>query len=122
MEVKVELWLLSADHFREVLPAELVAVFKFAKLLRLLLNRVICQVNELVGDVVEGVFTTAGPDIAILVAVALKASVNARAEAEATEIELPLVHKQWVVDVLLDYESAVAIFLKRTSNYRLNFS
>ena len=52
MEVEVKLWMLLVDHFRKVLQAELISVLKLAKLVSLLLNRIVCQMNERVSDVV----------------------------------------------------------------------
>lgn len=48
--------------------------------------------NEMVSDIVEIVLTTAGPNIAILVAVALQTSIDASQHAKASEVEFSLVH------------------------------
>ena len=45
MEVKVELWLLSTDDFREVLPAQLVTIFELSIVLSLLLDSIVRQVD-----------------------------------------------------------------------------
>ena len=48
--------------------------------------------NILISDIVKRVFSTARPNIAILVAVTLEASINASAHSEAAEVKLTLVH------------------------------
>ena len=110
VEVEVNVRLRGADHFREVLEAHLVAILEFSIVLGLLLDSVVGQVDEHVRHVVEGVLATAGPYVAILVAVAFQAAVDAREQAEAAEVKLALVHQQGVVNVLLDDESPVSFF------------
>ena len=46
----------------------------------------------MVSDIVEIVLTTAGPNVAILVAVALQTSIDAGQHAKASEVKFPLVH------------------------------
>ena len=111
MEVKVEFGLLGADDLREVLPAELVAVLELAVVVRLLLDSVVCQVDELVCHVIEGVLSAARSNVPILVAVALQASIDARQQAEAAEVELALVDQQRVVNVLLNDEGTVVLLV-----------
>ena len=116
MEVKVEFGLLSADNLREVLPAELVAVLKLAIVIGLLLDRIVRQVDKLIGDVVQAVLATARSNVPVLVAVPLQAAIDAGQEPEASKIELSLVDQQWVIDVLLNYERPVAVFFERASD------
>ena len=114
--------MLLVDHFRKVLQAQLISVLELAKLVSLLLNCIVCQMNERVSDVVECVLTTARPDVPVLIAVALKTAIDARAEAKAAEVKLALMHEQRVVNVLLNYKCAVAIFFQGPPNNLLNFA
>ena len=114
--------MLLVDHFRKVLQAQLISVLELAKLVSLLLNCIVCQMNERVSDVVECVLTTARPDVPVLIAVALKTAIDARAEAKAAEVKLALMHEQRVVNVLLYYKCAVAIFFQGPPNNLLNFT
>ena len=92
VEVKVELGLLHGDHFCEVLPAELVAIFKLAVVVSLLLNRIISQMHSNICHIVERVLAATRSDVPILIAVALKTAIDATQQAEAPEIKLALVH------------------------------
>ena len=116
MEIKVKMWLLGANDLREVLPAELVAVLKLAIVIGLLLDRIVRQVDKLIGDVVQAVLATARSNVPVLVSVALQAAIDAGQEPEASKIELSLVDQQWVIDVLLNYERPVAVFFERASD------
>lgn len=71
-EIKVEVGLLSADDFVEVLEAQFVCIFKFTVVFRFVLDGVVGQVDEGVTDVVEVVLTRTRPNVAILVAVAFQ--------------------------------------------------
>ena len=53
VEVKVELGLLHGDHFCEVLPAELVSIFKFTVVIRFLLNSVVSQMHGYIRHIVK---------------------------------------------------------------------
>ena len=92
MKVKIELRLLRADYFCEVLPAELVAIFKLAVVVSLLLNRIISQMHSNICHIVERVLAATRSDVPILIAVALKTAIDATQQAEAPEIKLALVH------------------------------
>ena len=76
----------------------------------------------MVCHVVEGVLTTTGADVAVLVAVPFQTAVDAREKAKAPEIELPLVHEERVVDILLNDESSFAIFSCRPPDDLLHIS
>ena len=78
--------------------------------------------DQLVSHVVEGVLTTTGTDVAVLVAVPFQTAVDAREKAKAPEIELPLVHEERVVDILLNDESSFAIFSCRPPDDLLHIS
>ena len=45
MEVKVQIGLLLSYHLRKVLPTQLIAVFKFSILIRLLLDGIVRQMH-----------------------------------------------------------------------------
>ena len=122
MEIKVKMWLLGANDLREVLPAELVAVLKLAIVIGLLLDRIVRQVDKLIGDVVQAVLATARSNVPVLVAVPLQAAIDAGQEPEASKIELSLVDQQWVIDVLLNYERPVAVFFERASDDGLDLA
>ena len=53
VEVKVEFWLLRADNFRKVLPAQLVSIFKFSVVIGLLLNCVVSQMHGYIRNIVQ---------------------------------------------------------------------
>lgn len=76
--------------------------------------------NELVSYVIECILATAGPYVAILIAVPFETAINARQQAKAPEVKLSLVDEQWIVNVLLNDKGSVAIFLHRSTNYRLH--
>ena len=121
-EVKVKVGLLGLHNLGKVLKTEFVAIFKFSVVIGLLLNRVVRQVHERVTHIVERELPAACADVPVLITVAFNGPVDARHEAEAAEVKLASVHKQRIVNVLLDDESAIAVFLARTSNYLLDFS
>ena len=77
---------------------------------------------ELVSHVVEGIFSATGTNIAILITVALHAAIDTCKKPKASEIKLSFVDQQGIINILLNDKCAVSIFLRRTSNYRLNFS
>jgi hypothetical protein len=52
VHVEVEVWLLSTDDLAEVWQADLVRVFKLTVVLRVLLDRVIRQVDVLIIDII----------------------------------------------------------------------
>jgi hypothetical protein len=52
VHVEVEVWLLSADDLAEVWQADLVRVFKLSVVLRVLLDRVVRQVDVLIIDII----------------------------------------------------------------------
>ena len=93
MEIEVELRLLRTDHLREILPAHFITVFKFTIFICLLLNGIICQMDKLVGHIIESVLPTARANIAILVAISLETAVDAGQQAEASEVELTAVYQ-----------------------------
>mmetsp|Transcript_16202 Transcript_16202/g.21930 ORF Transcript_16202/g.21930 Transcript_16202/m.21930 type:complete len:233 (-) Transcript_16202:1376-2074(-) len=122
MEVKIDIWLLRTDHFRKVLKTHFVAILKLAVIVSLLLDRIIRQVYGHISDIIKGVFTTARPDVSILVAVPFQTAIDAGKEAEASEVELTLMDQKRVVDILLNDESAITFFPHRSPNYLLYFS
>ena len=73
----------------EVTVAQLVEVLKLAKVVSLLLDGVVCQVDESVIQVVEIEHSARGPDVAILIEVALERFVDRCQECEHPEIKLP---------------------------------
>ena len=75
MKVKVKIGLLGTNNFGEILPAELVSILKFTVIVSFLLNRIICQMDKLIGNIVEGVLTTARSNVAILIAIAFQTAI-----------------------------------------------
>ena len=107
LHIEVQVWLLSVYDFCKVLEAHLICVFVLTVVLRLVLDGIVCQMHQRVAHVVEVVLTGAGPHVAVLIAVAFQGAVNAGQHPVHSKVELPLVDKQGVVDVLLNYEGAV---------------
>ena len=75
MKVKVKIRLLGTNNFGEILPTELVSILKFTVIVSFLLNRIICQMDKLIGNIVEGVLTTARSNVAILIAIAFQTAI-----------------------------------------------
>ena len=58
-----------------------------------------------------------------MIAVPFQRAINARQQAKTAEVKLTLMDEQWIVDVLLDYKSAIFSFIRSGSaNYTLDFS
>lgn len=76
--------------------------------------------DELIGNIVESILSATGSNIAILITVTLHATIDACKKPKASEIKLSLVYQQGIVNILLNDKCAVSIFLRWTSNYRLN--
>ena len=71
--------------------------------------------------IVQWVLFTTSANVPILVAVSLETTIDGCQQAEAAEVKLALVDKQRVVDVLLNNEGAVSIFLIGSANDRFDF-
>lgn len=93
VEVKVDFGLLRTDNLCKVLPTELVSILKLAVVVSFLLDRIVCQMNELVGHIVKSVLPATRSDIAVLVAIAFQTAINARQQSKATEVKLALVNE-----------------------------
>ena len=78
--------------------------------------------DELVGDVVEGILSATRPDVTVLVTVALQAPIDTRQQAEASEVKLALVHQQRIVNILLYNKRSVSIFTHRSAYDRLDLA
>lgn len=88
----------------EIRVAQLVAVLELAKVVSLLLNGVVRQVDELVVQVLEIELLRTRPDVSIFVEVALQRFVDARHERVDPEIKLSPVYQERIVDVFLHDE------------------
>ena len=73
--------------------------------------------DELIGDIVKRILSTARPNVTVLVTVSLQAAIDACEDTEAPKVELSLMHEQRVVDILLDDESAFSVFPHWPPNY-----
>jgi len=93
VEIKIELGLLRADDFCEVLPAQFVTVLKFAIVVSFLLDCIVRQVDQLVSHIVECVLPATCADIAILIAIAFQTAINACQQSEAPEVKLALMNQ-----------------------------
>lgn len=86
------------------------------------MDGVVGQMDERITDVIEGVLSATRADVPILVAISLQRPIDAREEPEATEVKFAFVHKKWIVDVLLDYESPITFFARWSPNDLLHFT
>lgn len=92
VKVKVKLGLLRTNYFRKVLPAKLVTIFKLSIVVSLLLDSIIRQMDKLIADIVERVFSATSSYVAFLVAIAFETTIDACQESKAPEIKLASVH------------------------------
>lgn len=81
---------------------QFVCILKLAIIIRVLLNSVIGQMNELVAQVLHTELLARGSQIAILVEIAYQVSVDACQQPITPYVKLPLVYQQRVFNVLLD--------------------
>lgn len=79
----------------------LIPIFELAIVLTLLLYCIICQVYELILNVVDVVLLARCPDIAILIEIALLKLVHTGYQPITSEVKLPLLNEQWFLNVLL---------------------
>ena len=117
MEVEVEVGLLCRDDLGEVLPAQLVAIFKLPVVFCLLLDCIVCQMDELIGNIIKRVLSTARSNVTVLVTVPFQVAIDACEHTKAPKVELAPMHEQRVVDILLDDEGAFSVFPHWTPNY-----
>ena len=90
----------------------LVAGFKSAIVVTLLLHSVIGQMYHTIGRVFQVVLATTRPKIAVCVPVRLQVSVLGRAESVAPNVELPILVQERLFYVLLnDVAAPVAVYL-----------
>ena len=82
---------------------KLVSRFKFTIVIKLLLHRVIGQMNVPIWDVLEGELSAACPEVALSVPVTLKVAANGAHHGEAPDVKLPILVEQWFFNILLDY-------------------
>ena len=73
----------------------------------MLLDGIVGQVDVLVAQCVKIVFFGAGAQVPFLVKVAPEEAVHASHEAEHSDVELPPVDQQWVLDIFLYNNSVV---------------
>ena len=77
----------------------------------LLLHGVICQVNQLISEIIVDEGARRGSKVAIVVRVAFKFIVGQGQHAKASNIKLALVVESWALNILLHYESLLAIIV-----------
>ena len=68
--------------------AEFVSAFVFSIVIKLLLDSIVGQMHIPVGDILACEFFARGSQIALLVVVALKVSIDGAAHREASDVEL----------------------------------
>ena len=92
----------------------LVARFKSAIVIALLLHGVVRQMNHAVRRVFQVVLPAASPQISVRVPVRLQVAVDGRAEGVAPDIELPVLVQERLLNVFLnDVAASVAVHLLR---------
>ena len=91
----------------EVTITHFVAVFKFAEVVGLFLDGVIGQMNEFIIEVIQAELSTTCTDVAILIEVCLQLLVDRCDEGINSEIKLPFMYQEWIVNILLDNSSAI---------------
>ena len=90
----------------------LVAGFKSAIIVTLLLHGVIGQMYHTIGCVFQVVLAATRPKVPVCVPVRLQVSVLGRAERVAPNVELPILVQERLLDVLLnDIAAPVAVYL-----------
>ena len=94
----------------EISIRKLVARLKFSVIFSLFLNRVIRQVHQFIGEVFGVVLAAGGSEVALLVKIAFQVSIDAGDYGERPYVELAFVDQERVLDVLLNDESALAVF------------
>ena len=78
--------------FLKILETHLVVVFELPEVISLLLDGIICEVDELVAQVLKIKLPTARSNVTVLIIVALKCLVDDCDQAKNSEIKLPLVN------------------------------
>jgi len=91
--------------FVKVAQTQFVSVLELSVVLRLLLNGIIGEMDELVLDVLKGEFLAAGPDVGVFEEVAFEFAVDSLEHSEAPYVELPPVEQKRSLDVLLEDDS-----------------
>ena len=90
----------------------LVSGFESTVVVALLLHSIIGQVDHAVGGIFEIVLAAARPQVAVSVPVRLQVSVGCRAQGEAANVELSVLVKKRLFDVLLnDVAAPMPIYL-----------
>ena len=105
---------LGEGRARAARDTYLVARFKSAIVIALLLHGVVRQMNHAVRRVFQVVLPAASPQIPVRVPVRLQVAVDGRAEGVAPDVELPVLVQERLLNVFLnDVAASVAVHLLR---------
>ena len=88
--------------FLEFRVRELITRFKFSVIITLLLDSIISQVNQPIGDILQVKIFAACSQIALIVPVSLKISIDWGHQSVASNVELSVFVEKRFLDVLLD--------------------
>lgn len=105
--VDVQVWMVLLNVTLKILETELIAILIFAVVLRKFLHCVIREMDEFVVYIFQIEFFAARADIGIFIEIALEVPVYRSEHAVTSEIKLPTMYQQWVVDVALDNEGLI---------------
>jgi len=92
VEIDLRFWIGYCKILLKIVKTHLIKVLELSEILALFLNRIICQMNEFVVQVLQIVFFAACPYIAIFVKVCLDAIIDARYESKYSEVKLSFVN------------------------------
>mmetsp|Transcript_28685 Transcript_28685/g.38246 ORF Transcript_28685/g.38246 Transcript_28685/m.38246 type:complete len:259 (+) Transcript_28685:746-1522(+) len=108
-EVDLEMAKVAIEVVLVVAERQLVALLIPPILIRLLLHRVVSQVNQLVAQIVIDEVTRRGAQVSVVVDVPFELVVGEGEHAEAADVKLALVVKGGPLDVLLHDEGLLAV-------------
>ena len=99
----VEFGILRVQVLLEVNVRELVSCFELAIVITLFLDRIVCQVDKSIGDILQVEVFAARSEIPFVVPVTLQIPINAGQKSVAPDVELPALVEQRLFYVLLYY-------------------
>ena len=82
--------------------ADFIAGFKFAVILIILLDSIICLMGQFIVNVFQGVWGGAGPDVSVFEKIDLEVPVHDSPQHVTPEVELSFLEQEGLFDILLD--------------------
>ena len=95
-----------SDVFVDCFVADLISLFEFAVVLAVLLDCIVCEVHKGVATPSEAKTGGSSPNVALLEPVGLEGGIGAGDEQVVSNVKLPALVQERVVDVLLQDESS----------------